>query len=351
MNVMKKIGFILLVCLIVAGIIYEYNSTEDREYTKNTLLMDTVVTLRASGKNAESAVEESIDRLNEIDEMASASNRESDIAKINAAAGGTPVTVHPEIIQMIETSIRYSRLTEGSFDITVGPLIDLWGIGTDHERVPSDTEIKDKLALVGYDRIELDETANSVRLQGKGMALDLGAVAKGFATDEVLAIFQKYKIKNGLISLGSSTVYALGENPEGSAWTIGIVNPRDENSDNYLGVLRLSNEMISTSGDYERYFMEDGKRYHHILDPKTGYPADSGVMSDTLVISDQVADKGMVSDILSTAVFVLGQEKGMELLQTLDGVSGEITTTDDKVYTTGGFDERIEDLNQDYTLQ
>lgn len=350
-EVMKKIGFVLLACLIVTGVIYGYKSTEDKEYTKNTVLMDTVITLRASGKNAKAAVEESLDRLSEIDKMASAADSDSDIAKINAAAGGTAVTVHPEIIKMIKTSIQYAKLTEGSFDITVGPLINLWGIGTDAARVPSDAEIKEKLALVGYDRIEFDETANTVRLSEKGMAVDLGAVAKGFAMDEVLAIYQKYEIEDGLISLGASTVYALGKNTQGNAWSVGIVNPRDENSDDYFGIIHLSDEVISTSGDYERYFIKNGKRYCHILDPKTGYPADSSVMSATIVLDAQTQDEGMLSDILSTAVFVLGQEKGMELIQKLDGVSCEITTTDYKVYTTSGFDERIEDLNQDYTLQ
>jgi len=350
-NITRKIVFILLACLIVAGIIYGYGSKEDTEYTKNTLLMDTVITLRASGKNAKPAIEESIKRLNEINKMASANDSSSDISKINAAAGATPVAVHPEIVKMVQESIEYSKLTDGAFDITIGPLINLWGIGTENERVPSDDEIKANLPLIGYDKIKVDESANTILLTQKGMAIDLGGIAKGFATDEVLSIYQKYKMKNGLISLGSSTVYALGQNTQGSKWRIGIVNPRDENSDNYLGILRLSNEVISTSGDYERYFIKDGKRYHHILDPKTGYPADCGVMSDTIVIDDHVKNKGMISDILSTAVFILGKDKGMSFMQKLDGVSGEITTTDYKVYTTKRFDKRIESLNKKYTMQ
>ena len=340
----------MFICLIIGGAIFGYNQLTDKEYTKNTLLMDTVITLRASGKNAQAAVDESIDRLKEIDKMASATNPDSDITKINQAAGDKAVAVHPEIVKMVQTSIQFSKLTDGSFDITVGPLINLWGIGTDKQGVPSDTDIKQKLTFVDYHKIELDEKANTVGLKDKGMAIDLGAVAKGFATDEVLAIYEKHQIKNGLISLGSSTVYALGKNKSGAAWTIGIVNPRDENSDNYLGVLHLSNEAISTSGDYERYFIKDGKRYHHILDPKTGYPADTGVMSTTLIVNDKVKDKGMVSDILSTAVFILGKDKGLELMQKLDGVSGEITTTDKKLYTTSGFDKRIEDLNSSYHM-
>jgi thiamine biosynthesis lipoprotein len=347
---MKKIGIVLLICLIIGGVIYEYNHVADKEYTKNTLLMDTVITLRASGKNAKTAVDESIDRLKEIDKMASATNPDSDITKINTAAGDAAVKVHPEITKMVQASIQYSKLTDGSFDITVGPLINLWGIGTDKQCVPNESEIRQKLAFVGYDRIELDDKANSIRLKDKGMAIDLGAVAKGFATDEVLSIYQKHQIKNGLISLGSSTVYALGKNSNGDAWTIGIVNPRDENSENYLGIIRLTNEAISTSGDYERYFIQDGKRYHHILNPKTGYPADAGVMSTTLIVSNTVKDKGMISDILSTAVFILGKDKGLELMQKIDGVSGEITTTDKRLYTTPGFDKRIEELNSSYKM-
>lgn len=347
----KKIGFLLFSALLIVALFYGYGKQTKTEYTKNTILMDTVITLRASGKNAKPALEESMKRLQEIDKMASTTNADSDISKVNQAAGIKAVNVSSEIIRMVQMANQYSKLTDGAFDITIGPIVDLWGIGTDQQKVPSDIQIKEKLALVDYNNIVVDDKAKTLYLTKIGMKVDLGGVAKGFAADEVIKIYKKYGITDGLISLGSSTVYALGKNEEDENWTVGIMNPRDEKSDHYLGILDVSNEMISTSGDYERYFIKDGKRYFHIFDPKTGYPAESNVMSTTVVMNQSVKQKGMLSDILSSAVLVMGEEKGIKFLENIKGVSGEMTTTDKKVYTTKDFGKRIENLNKDYQMQ
>lgn len=347
----KKLVFLLFSALVIVVLCYSYNRQKDIEYTKNTLLMDTVITLQASGKNGKPALEESIKKLKEIDAMANASNAKSEISKVNQAAGEKAVRVSLKVIQMIQMANQYSKLTDDAFDITIGPIVDLWGIGTAHQRVPSDSEIKEKLALVDYRNITIDEKAKTVYLKKEGMKIDLGGVAKGFAADEVIKIYKKYGIKDGLISLGSSTVYTLGKNEEGSKWTVGIMNPRDEKSDNYLGLLQVSDEMISTSGDYERYFIQDGKRYFHIFDPRTGYPAASNVMSTTIVMDKSVKEQGMRSDILSSAALVMGEKQGIKFLENSKGVCGEMTTIDKKVYTTKGFDKRIKHLNKEYHMQ
>ena len=310
--------------------------------------MDTAVTLSASGENSKEAVEESFKKLDEINEMASTNISTSDVYKINNASGKSYVKVHPEIFKMIETSIKYSKLSDGAWDITLGPIINLWGIGTDNERLPSDEEIKAKLPLVGYDKISINENDSSIMLQKEGMAIDLGGIAKGFAADEVLKIYKKYNIENGLINLGSSSIYALGKNKDNNEWSVGIKHPRSEDPNEYMGIIKLSNESLSTSGDYERYFIKDNKRYHHIIDPKTGYPVDNGVMSDTIVIDGNTTDNGMLSDLLTTTVFTLGPEKGLKLIDSLQEVSCEITTSDYKVYTSEGFKDRIIDLNKDF---
>jgi thiamine biosynthesis lipoprotein len=310
--------------------------------------MDTAVTLSAYGENSKEAVEESIKRLDEINEMASTNISTSDIYKINNASGKSYVKVHPEILQMIETSMTYSKLSDGAWDITLGPIINLWGIGTDNERLPSNEEIKDKLPLVGYDKISINENDNSIMLQKEGMAIDLGGIAKGFAADEVLKIYKKYNIENGLINLGSSSIYALGKNKDNKQWSVGIKHPRSEDPSVYMGIIKLSNESLSTSGDYERCFIKNNKRYHHIIDPKTGYPVDNGVMSDTIVIDVDTPDNGMLSDLLTTTIFTLGPEKGLKLIDSLPNVSCEITTSDYKVYTSEGFKDRIIDLNKEF---
>lgn len=344
---MKKIVCLLIPCIFAVLVFSACENGGDKYYEKSNIVMDTTVTLSAQGKNAKEAVDESFKRLDELNEMASANIDTSDVSKINNGSGDGYVKVHPEILKMIETSIKYSKLSDGAFDITTGPIINLWGIGTDNERLPSADEIKAKLPLVGYEKISINEDESSVMLNEKGMAIDLGGIAKGFAADEVLKIYKKYNIKNGLINLGASSIYAVGQK-NNKAWTIGIQHPRSNDAKEYLGVINLSNESLSTSGDYERYFIKDNKRYHHIMDSKTGYPVDNGVMSDTIIVDGDGEDNNMLADLLTTTVFTLGPDKGIKFMNGLSGVCGEITTNDNKIYTSNGFKDRIADLNKDF---
>ncbi len=324
--------------------------SKSKAYEKNFITMDTPMKLTAYGPNAQKAVDESIQKLYELNDMASSTISNSDVSKINNAAGKSYVKVHPEIIKMLVASQKYSKLSNGAWDITVGPLINLWGIGTDKAKVPSETEIKSKLPLVGYEKIIIDEKNNSVMLKESGMSIDLGGIAKGFAADEVLKIYKKYNIKDGLINLGSSSIYAVGKNENSHPWSIGIKNPRNESAGNYLGIIKASDEALSTSGDYERYFIKDGKRYHHILNPSTGYPVDNGIMSVTVMVSGDVADNSMLADIMSLTVFELGTEKGIKLIDSMPNLACEITTTDYKIYKSSRFKDRISNLSNDFTF-
>lgn len=345
---MKKDIFRGIILILIVLTLTSCTNSKNEYYEKSNIVMDTVVTLSAYGINSKEVVEESFKRLNEINEMASTNINTSDIYKINNSSGIGYVKVQPEILKMIEASKEYSKLSSGAFDITMGPIINLWGIGTDNEKMPTEEEIKTKLRLVGYDKIRINENESSVMLEEQGMSIDLGGIAKGFAIDEVLKIYKKYNIENGLINLGASSIYALGKNKGNSDWSVGIKHPRSEDSNEYMGVIKLSNESLSTSGDYERYFIKDNKRYHHIMDTKTGYPIDNDVISNTIVINDDIQDSGMLADILTTTVFALGPEKGLKLINSLPGVSCEITTSDHKVYTSEGFKDRISDLNKDF---
>jgi thiamine biosynthesis lipoprotein len=347
---MKKILALLLSGISFTLLLSACANTNNQQYTQTKILMDTPIKLMAYGSNAEKAVEESFKRLDEIEKMSSTVISTSDVAKINNAAGKEYVKVHPEIIKMIETSIEYSKLSDGAWDITLGPIINLWGIGTENERIPSDSEIKSKLPLVGYEKISINKEENSVLLKEQGMSIELGGIAKGFAADEVLKIYKNYGIKNGLISLGTSSMYALGKKQSGNLWSIGIRHPRSEDSQNYLGIIKISDEALSTSGDYERYFEKDGKRYHHIIDPKTGYPTDNGVMSNTIIVSGEAEDSNMIADLLTTTAFVSGAEKAVKLADSLPNVALEITTGDNKIYTSSGFKDRITNLNKDFKL-
>jgi len=348
---MKKYIYIIVVCLLfILPLNACSNNNSAKLYKQSFISMDTPMELSAYGANAKNAVDESEKRLNELNDMASPTIATSDVSKINNAAGKSYVKVHPEIIKMLVLSQKYSKLSNGVWDISIGPLVTLWGIGTDNENKPSDEKIKTKLPLIDYNKISINEKDNSVMLMQPGMAIDLGGIAKGFAADEVDKIYKKYDIQNGLISLGASSIYAVGKNAKGTPWTIGIKHPRSDDNDNYLGVIKISNQGISTSGDYQRYFMKDGKRYHHILNASTGYPVDNGVMSVTVVIDGSIPDNGMLADILSLTVFGLGPEKGIDFINGIPNVSCVVTTTDFKIYTSSGFKGKISSLNKDFKL-
>ncbi|MCR4436466.1 MAG: FAD:protein FMN transferase [Clostridiales bacterium] len=339
------VGMCILLLTPLAGCSKKEQASESQAFK-----MDTIINLKAYGPKANEAIEAAYKRIDEIEQMASPSIGTSDVNKINQAAGKEYVKVHPEIIKMIKISIEYSELSNGAFDITVGPLIKLWGIGTKDEKVPSDSEIKEKLPLVGYRNIRINEADSSVKLIKEGMSIDLGGIAKGFTADEVIKIFKEYGIKSAIINLGGSTVYTLGQKPDGTLWSIGIQHPRKERNEGYACILKLPQQALSTSGDYERFFIKDGKRYHHILNPFTGYPADAGVMSDTVVINSDVPDCNMLADILTKVTFVSGVDKGLKIIDSIPGVSCIAVTTDNKVYKSSKWNIPLENLSSEFTI-
>lgn len=335
-------------CIVVVAI--KAYSNQNQKVEKSAQKMDTIMTLTAYGTNASEAIDAAYKRIDEIEQMASSSISTSDVSQINDAAGEGYVKVHSEILKMIKTAVKYSKLSDGAFDITVSPLIKLWGIGTDDERIPSDSEIEAILRFVGYNNISINEQDSSIKLMNKGMSIDLGGIAKGFAADEVVKIFKEYGIKSAIISLGGSTIYTIGNKTNGGLWSIAIENPRSTESESYLGVINMSEKALSTSGDYERYFIKDGKRYCHIFNPFTGYPADSGVMSDTIVIDSDVTDCNMLADICTKIVFVYGVEKGFKIIDNVPGVACMAVTTDYQVYESSNWNLQIDDLDSKFKI-
>lgn len=325
-------------------------SKNNEKIDKEALKMDTVMHLIAYGSNAEKAIDAAYVRVDEIEQMASSSIPTSDINKINEAAGKDYVAVHPEIIKMLKTAVEYSELSNGSFDITVSPLIKLWGIGTTEQKIPTDTEIKEKLALVNYKDISINETDNTVKLMKPGMAIDLGGIAKGFTADEIVKIFKQHKVKSGIINLGGSSIYTLGEKPDKSLWAIGIQHPRKERNSEFTAIIKMPENALSTSGDYERFFVEGEKRYHHIIDPFTGYPADAGVMSDTIVIDSSIPDCNMIADILTKITFVNGADKGLKIIDGIEGVSCMAITTDNKIYKSSNWNTELDSISPEFEM-
>ena len=292
-------------------------------------IMGTVITQRVFGSDAQAAMEEATARIKEIENLMTINAPGGDVNRLNEAAGKNMAVLSPETINILATAKNYSIISGGAFDVTVGPLVKAWGVFTDNPRVPSQDEIEGLKKLTDYKKLQIDTAKSTAGLDLPGQIVDLGGIAKGYAGDEVIKIYKKHGIQSGYVNLGGNVV-VLGTKPDGKPWRIGIQNPRAENG-LYIGIVEITNKAVVTSGDYERFFERDGIRYHHILDPKTGYPADSGLISATVI-----TDVSMDADALSTSVFALGLEKGRAIVESLNGVEAIFITKDKEVYTTDG---------------
>jgi len=306
--------------------------------------MGTVIQFKVYGKNAEKATTEAVKRVSDIDKKMSVNIQTSEVSKLNAKAGVSRQKLSIDTYSVIEKSIAYSKLTGGALDATIEPIVKLWGIGTDKERVPSKTEINEKLKLVDYKDIISDKKNSTIMLGRTNQAIDLGAIAKGYTADEVKKVLLSNKISSAIINLGGN-VYALGNKLDGTSWNIGIQNPLSTRGE-YLGTINVTDKSIVTSGNYERFFIKDGVRYHHIFDPKNGYPADKGVISTTIV-----SDKSIDGDALSTSTYILGLDKGLKLVESIKGVEAIFITNDKKVYVTPGLKDSFELTDKEFTYE
>ena len=303
-------------------------SAEDTRFILNTICSITVYSEKNKDKTSEELVDEAFDLCQTYEDTFSRTIEGSDIYNINNS-GGAPVTVSDDTIEILETAKYFSELSDGAFDITTAPLSIRWDFEGENPSVPPDDEIQELLAKVDYTKIKID--GNTVTLEAPVEAIDLGAIAKGYIADK-LAEFLKYNgVTSAIISLGGN-IYAIGENAEEKRpFNLGVQDPKSEDG-SILGYLQLSDKSLVTSGDYQRYFMQDGRRYHHILDPKTGYPAESGLSSVTII-----SDSSVVGDALSTTCFVLGKDKGLELINSYDGVEAIFIDHDGNMYFSDGF--------------
>ena len=333
---LKTINLSVLALLLIAVAIAIVYATRNNEYKSDQFLMDTLISIRVYGNDSEKlkiAVREAYAEMRRIAELAdhfpepgSAAFQASDICRVNSQAGSKPVKVSAEVFEMLEISKQYTTLTDGAFDITIGPVMDLWGFGGKNPAIPQQTKLDKTLQLVDSNSLILDSANRTVFLKKAGMKLDLGAIAKGYATEKALAIIRRHGITSALIDAGGN-IRVLGRSPRNSPWKIGVKAPRK--TDEIAAVLSLEDSSAVTSGDYYRFFEANGKRMHHILDPKTGQPAGHS-MSVTVVTRDAT-----VADILSTAFFVLEPGKALQLANKLK-VELLIITADGKTLQTAG---------------
>lgn len=273
-----------------------------KQYKETQFLMDTIIEITAYGSDSEAGVKAAFAEFKRINELTNRFDENSQVSKINQAAGKGKVQVDPDVITMLKLARSRSEQLNGAFDVTIGALTELWGIGHKGEFVPSDAEIKAQLPLVDFRLLEIDDKANTVFLPKTGMKIDLGAVGKGYANRKAIDALKAHGVKSALVNAGGD-VRVIGKRPDGQPWRIGVQDPR--NSEGIAAKLALTEwDVLETSGDYQRYFIKDGVRYSHIIDPRTGYQPRE-VASITIVAKSE-----NYVDILSTAMFVLGVEKG-----------------------------------------
>lgn len=294
--------------------------------------MDTMMDLSARGGQAEQALEKVETELRRLEKLLSRTRSGSAIWEVNQA-NGQACLVGEEVCGLLKEARHYHDLSGGAFDPTLAAVSDAWGFTKERQRVPSPRELTALLAQSGMDQVQIQE-GGILQLE-PGVQLDLGGIAKGYAADRAAAIFRRCRVTSGTLSLGGN-LWVCGEKEPGVPWRVGIQDPwRVGEMDGYVGTLDLSDAFAVTSGGYQRFFEENGKRYHHILDPKTGMPAESGLLSVTIVSTES----GTLCDALSTALFVLGEEQALDLWRELEGAFQAVLVTEDgRVLVTAGLE-------------
>lgn len=317
--------------IIVALSLFMFSCARNRTVKKTETIMGTNVTITVvaeTAKEGEAAIGAAMGEIRRLDEMMSLYKESSEVTRVNMASGKHPVAVSPEMIEVVEGAVAVAKLTDGVFDITMGPLIVLWRMRTAEGDIPTEKEIARILPRVNYRNIIVNKKKSTLFLRRPDMIIDLGGVAKGYAADRAAEILKQHGIGSALVAVAGD-IRVLGARPDGSPWRIGVQHPRKPKTT--LTVLDLRDTFISTSGDYERFVIKAGKRYHHIIDPRTGKPS-TGVISATII-----GDRGAIVDPLTTALFVLGRERGMEIVNKL-GYEAVVVDEDGRVSHTAGID-------------
>jgi len=296
----KKINMLLLPVLAA---VYLHNmpvygaDQAQREF----FAMDTVMSVTVNGEGAEAACDAAVSEVNRLDELLSTGKDSSEVSKINMAGGGT---LSEDGQKLLKKALELYEVSDGLFDVSIYPVMELWGFTSGDYHVPAEDELGEALSLVDASCIDFDEGTGEVSFEKEGMKIDFGGIAKGYTSSRMIDILRERGITSALVNLGGN-VQALGAKPDGSRWRVGVQDP--EKKGGLLGVLSIADLAVITSGGYERFFEENGQTYHHIIDTRTGFPADSGLLSVTIVTED-----GMLADGLSTFLFAAGADRAVE---------------------------------------
>ena len=326
---MKKIGFFSVLVLFISLLTACVPSENDEVYRETKFLFDTEVYIEAYGSDAEKAGKKAMKKMATIDQRANFYSVDSEITLLNGSAGKKPVPLSEDTFELLERALEIAELTNGAFEPTIGPLVQRWQRAKTDEELPSSVEIENLLQLIDYKKVVLDSDHLTAYLPEADMSIDLGAIAKGFAVEKGMKILMKAGIDSAMVRSGGN-VYTIGEKPDGTSWRVGIRNPLQ--LDEKIGYVEPQNQVVDTSGNYEQSFKINGKEYGHIINPRTGYPAE-GTASSTII-----ANSPSLADALSTAVFILGPEKGIALIEEIPETEVYIIDSNGSRYISSRFE-------------
>lgn len=319
---------VFLCILTFAGCGFNHTVSGEEGVTKEIFAMDTYMSLTAYGDNAAEAVQKAADKINELDRMLSTGNEKSEVSVLNREGVSR---FSEDGMNILEKSLEISRMTNGAFNPAIYPVMELWGFPSENYRVPSEDEIKNALAHINIQGIGV---SGSEVTAADGMKLDFGGIAKGYTSSAITQIFGQCGVTSGIVNLGGN-VQVLGTKPDGSLWRTAVRHPQN---DSYIGVVNVQDKAVITSGGYERFFEEDGIRYHHIIDPSTGAPANSGLSSVSIISGD-----GALADGLSTALFIMGEDRAVSFWREHSGLFDFIIMDDEgSIKVTEGIEDAFE---------
>ena len=353
MNWKKMIALGAVSCLFFGGCaeqreqaqqILEINEDETR-HEMTTFAMDTVMTFTIFHEDGEELLTDTEQEIRRLENLLSVTVDNSEVRQLNEKAGKDAVLVSEDTFTLLQRGKMLGEETNGAFDIAISPIVKAWGFTEEKKQVPAQETLDELLPLTDPADLLLDENLSTAYLQKEGMAVDLGGIAKGYASDCVAALLRQKGVTSALFSLGGN-VCAIGTKPTGDLWKVAVANPLDAND--YVGILDFQDACVITSGGYQRYFEEDGKRYHHIIDPATGWPAESGLLSVTIVCED-----GTRADALSTALFVMGLEDALAYWQSQKDFEVIFVTEEGEVIVTEGLEHSFtfEGQDNDFTCR
>lgn len=356
----RKLNNLLLSLLIIlpfyifCALLVSSCTEQEKAYKESRAVMDTFTTITVishSREKAKKAIDAGFAEIEKLDKFLNNFEPESEISTVSKFAGIKPVHVSRETLDLMQKTISISKMTNGAFDPTIAPVYKLWKFSgrPANPSMPPEDAIRNALKLVDYSKIKIGSAVLEIYLEEKGMEIDLGGIAKGYAADKAIEAIKAKGIKSALVAIAGD-IRGYGFNANGDTWKVGIQNPRPDNPDSekpwedIFATVNLKESAVSTAGDYQRFFIKDEKRYHHIIDTATGYPSESGLISVSVI-----APEGYISDGIDTAILILGAEKGMKLLES-KGLDGILVDSRKRVFITKNLEEKIDILNKEYQL-